>query len=334
MIKNNKNYLRFLTMLFIVLMGLATIIIFVWVIIKKVRFNKFVVVPINKQSIIFSPTKDLKSFYENMPNTKETVINPKQEHVIYTINNDGLNERFDYEIKKPPNTFRIITLGDSFTFGVYTNTKDNWPEKLEDLLNKHKFCVPTKKIEVINLGVPGYDIAYAVKRFENRGNKYQPDLVIWSLTNNDFLQINEVIVPKFKKYSISIRKNGQYQKLYEEKGVPYPDWSLAYSDTIKELGKNRIADMQKRYLKEFNAIYQGKLMIATFPFFDAESREIIKNAFKNKKNFIFTDELTDIIHNVKDGVFVYDMHPTLKGYGIMAQDFYEYLVKNKVISCN
>jgi hypothetical protein len=54
----------------------------------------------------------------------------------YTFNQDGLNERYDYNTTKPDGIFRIITLGDSFTFGHFVDTKDNWTERLEDLLNE------------------------------------------------------------------------------------------------------------------------------------------------------------------------------------------------------
>ena len=52
----------------------------------------------------------------------------------YTINNDSLNERFNYSENKDKNTFRIITLGASYTYGLYVDTKNNWTEILEDIL--------------------------------------------------------------------------------------------------------------------------------------------------------------------------------------------------------
>ena len=58
-------------------------------------------------------------------------------------------------IKKNKDTFRIITLGDSFTFGMYINTKDNWTELLEDKLNSDMGCKNISMFEVINLGVGG-----------------------------------------------------------------------------------------------------------------------------------------------------------------------------------
>jgi len=54
--------------------------------------------------------------------------------------------------------------------------EENWPAVLEKIVNSNIICTPTKKIEVINLGVEGYDFEYEIARFNKRGKKYNPDL--------------------------------------------------------------------------------------------------------------------------------------------------------------
>ena len=105
--------------------------------------------PINSNAIQKVSSNDLRYFYEPKANTVEEVhkdwlLNTPK----YTINNDTLNERFNYDVQKKQGTFRIITLGDSFTFGENVDTKDNYTEQLEDLLNSK--C-SLNKFEVINL---------------------------------------------------------------------------------------------------------------------------------------------------------------------------------------
>ena len=52
------------------------------------------------------------------------------------INSMGLR---DYEHKngKDPLTFRILVLGDSFTFGLGVNLEESYPKVLETMLNKN-----------------------------------------------------------------------------------------------------------------------------------------------------------------------------------------------------
>lgn len=152
--------------------------------------QKVSAMPIKKEYIIFPAVRDLRYFYEFKPSTEQVTeigeIPWLKRRVVATINADGLNERFDYSIVKPPNTFRIMTLGDSFTFGAFMNTAENYPEQLEERLNNDLICPKIKKFEVINLAVYGYDIHFSTYRFKIRGMKYHPDLVLWYLKDDDF----------------------------------------------------------------------------------------------------------------------------------------------------
>ncbi len=105
--------------------------------------------------------------------------------VTYTYNADSLHERKDYVKGKQPGTLRMVTLGDSFTFGMFVDTKENFSERLEDLFNEKNPCT-RNGYEVINLGVPGYDIEFSAERYRLRGAKYEPDIIAWYIQGNDF----------------------------------------------------------------------------------------------------------------------------------------------------
>jgi hypothetical protein len=326
--KNNK-----LLAAFILIELLATILLSIKLL-KKFGFNTqpVLITPINGRNTEFVSKSNLKSYYQPKANTQERVVKHGFYNAVYTINMDGLNERYDYSLKKPKNTFRILTLGDSFTFGIYVDTAKNWPEQLENLLqNKH--C--KKKIEVINLGVYGYDIQYAVARFADKGIKYDPDLVIWFLKKDDFLQINETLVGKVKQIETRLKQNGKFDKLVED-GVAYPAWSQAYSETVKQLGKNIIVQKQKKFLKQFQQLYNGKLVIISFPFLEHEYRELIEYFFNDQHNSFFTDSITDVVNKTDGLVFPFDRHLTEKGHSIIAKDVFNYLTKDnyKLIPCN
>lgn len=70
---------------------------------------------------------------------------------LYTENRYGYRER-DFDVPKPPGVYRVMALGDSFTWGVGLDMSERYTERLEALLKqKH----PSRRIEVLNFGVMG-----------------------------------------------------------------------------------------------------------------------------------------------------------------------------------
>mgnify|MGYP003968290653 CR=1 FL=1 len=152
-----------------------------------------IVAELNSENIEVNTDSEFEYFWELKSYTIE-VDQPDwlEEKAVYTYNNDGLNERYNYEIEKKEDVIRIIALGDSFTFGLFINTFQNWTELLEDELNNSTDLCPNKTFEVINLGVSGYDLPYITERYERKGKKYNPDLVVWFESNSGFFRNKEL----------------------------------------------------------------------------------------------------------------------------------------------
>lgn len=202
----------------IVLLQISLILFLFYIITKNTNILGTSVTVINSQSLLRSPSSELKHFYEIKANHIE------EQHAdwlwytpIHTINKDSLNERYDYKIKKEKGTFRIIALGDSFTDGSWVHTKDNWTEQLEDYLNQNKVCDTIQKYEVINLGVQGYDLAYETERYVKRGVKYDPDLIVLPIV--DFLRVTEHRLKNENKIKLTENQIKEYQK----EGNFYPE---------------------------------------------------------------------------------------------------------------
>ena len=96
------------------------------------------------------------------------------------INSKGLrNPEIPYE--KPPGTYRILALGDSWTFGFRMKEPDAYPRQLERLLRADAAARgDSRRIEVINTGVVGYSTDQEAAFLAKEGWKYQPDLVLVS----------------------------------------------------------------------------------------------------------------------------------------------------------
>ena len=99
-----------------------------------------------------------------------------------SVGNTGLREPEPRQRKT--NTFRILCLGDSFTFGQGVGNREAWPYLLEKELKK-KFR--KRDIQVVNAGVPGYGTDEELEVLRLRGPEYRPDLVVTQFfAGNDF----------------------------------------------------------------------------------------------------------------------------------------------------
>ncbi|MFZ5845265.1 MAG: SGNH/GDSL hydrolase family protein [Patescibacteria group bacterium] len=281
---------------------------------------------IKKQNLIFPQNDQLKYFYEPKPNTDNVI---EEEWLGYkaqnTINSDALNERFEYSPFKSPGVFRIVILGDSETFGIFVNTADNYSERLEDLLNRELRCNNINKFEVINLGAPGYDIQYSVHRFKTRGDKYQPDLVIWRVIDNDFQDYIEGIEARMAEYASQTNPAGSAVKeqtnqetisLYLKAGQEM--WDKYGEEAIKEL----------QYGELLNFMNQHKYPLLLFtPRNTAEKYKKLLHQTAQSRLFAYFFEGLDSYDKLAD------THPSPLGHQQIAEELFGYLINQKIIPC-
>ncbi|MCS6860426.1 MAG: SGNH/GDSL hydrolase family protein [Abditibacteriales bacterium] len=88
---------------------------------------------------------------------------------------------FHLDRPKRQGVFRIVTLGDSYTWGSKIGrTEDLWPYVLERLLTRKE-----RPVEVINLARPGFTTVNEAEMLDRMGWLFEPDLVILEFTLND-----------------------------------------------------------------------------------------------------------------------------------------------------
>ena len=134
------------------------------------------------------------SEYERPVLVANTRINSNTERV--SINSRGFVGP-EFEEQKPPETTRIIALGDSCTFagGWYDTT---YSGMLNAMLNAK---LPEKKVEVINAGISGYHSRFALSRLREELLKYDPDIVTIYIGWNDLMKTNPLNVSATDQYS-------------------------------------------------------------------------------------------------------------------------------------
>lgn len=102
------------------------------------------------------------------------------------INSKGLRDR-EHEFEKPEGISRVVVLGDSITFGYGgVERSELFTEILEERL---------ADVEFINLGVPGFSTDQEYHYLKEHGLKYDPDLVLLCMYQDDFFPTFESFIP-------------------------------------------------------------------------------------------------------------------------------------------
>ncbi len=80
-------------------------------------------------------------------------------------------------------TYRILALGDSCTFGVGVEDHETWPAVAEQALNQGR--AGTQRFVVLNAAVPGYAAWQGARLLATDGQTVCPQMVVVSFGNND-----------------------------------------------------------------------------------------------------------------------------------------------------
>jgi hypothetical protein len=122
---------------------------------------------------------DRSWLYGMRPGVEGTL--PVSGDVRYSINADGFRDS-PYLRPKPQNTFRVIVLGDSVAFGYGVEQATTFAKAMEREL---AYSTGEKQVEVLNLGVSGYNPYTELELLKDVGLAYEPDLVLVQFCIND-----------------------------------------------------------------------------------------------------------------------------------------------------
>ncbi len=121
------------------------------------------------------------------PNQSGTYISGEDQQIKgrFRINAQGWNSPYDYEQQKPPGTFRIAVIGDSYVEALQVDFDKSFPYLLEKKLSKKN---PQKRLQSYSFGHTGANLAQNLVVFKNASQLYRPDLAVLFLIHNDFLE--------------------------------------------------------------------------------------------------------------------------------------------------
>ncbi|HWM89349.1 MAG TPA: SGNH/GDSL hydrolase family protein [Thermoanaerobaculia bacterium] len=107
-----------------------------------------------------------------------------------TVNRHGFISTPDLPMSKPPDTVRILFLGESSTAGMGVNLKDSdtWPWKTVEEIRRRT----GRKVDFINGAAGGYTTFESYGRFWSRLRHFSPDIVVVHHGWNDMYYFGEV----------------------------------------------------------------------------------------------------------------------------------------------
>ena len=112
--------------------------------------------------------------HEHVPNSRAHLM-----RTDVSINSQGLRGP-EVAPRAEADVRRLVTMGDSLTFGWGVEEQDTYSRVLERMLN-----ADGRRYEVINAGVGNYNTSQEVAWFKERGLSYEPDEVILGFYIND-----------------------------------------------------------------------------------------------------------------------------------------------------
>lgn len=174
----------------------------------------------------------LRRFSPTVPD--EFKNNPKWE---VTLNSEGFRSP-EFSTTKPPNTLRLVCLGDSWTFGHNVDEDKAYPPRLADLL---KESVPNLNIEVLNLGMLASTSHVGLEVLKRRALSLNPDIVLIGYSMNDAYLTGwhdkDLLAPKSHRFRIRkfITENSELYRLMTYLGQARKFERITMTDHLKAI---------------------------------------------------------------------------------------------------
>jgi len=104
---------------------------------------------------------------------------------VRTIKTNSLGLRDEDNSANKGDEFRILSLGESTTFGLWVKQEETYSTVLQGLMKD----IGGRPVRVINAGIPGYSLFQGYIYLRHRGIDLKPDAVMIYFGHNDFLPV-------------------------------------------------------------------------------------------------------------------------------------------------
>jgi lysophospholipase L1-like esterase len=243
--------------------------------------------------------------------------------------------------EKTKDTLRIMVVGDSLTYRYGINKQDTYSSLIQKTLSEKYY------VEVLNLGVSGYQSEDVYKLIKKYLPMLQPDLILYGMCLNDFLpsgigeyQNNQAYKVPFPLKDMFIKRTRAGKFLVDRYNRLLINLKLRddfFSDILKDF-KN----YQTRFKKDMHVMNQFVkskglppiigMVIHQYPCDNCEGYQIAKVAEKYMRDAELTAISTDYIEelagrDIQLHVNKWEGHPNEKANQIFAEKFLQEILK-------
>lgn len=258
------------------------------------------------------------------------------------------NRDYYYPRQKPTDTYRIVVVGDSFTYGGSLQFYDNFAKRLERTLNLNE---KQRRVEVMNWGVPGYATFQEAELVRRAMKNYDPDLVILQITLNDpeigpYRQTHKKswlermtgkteIFDHWRSLKFVANRihnsiaNNDYMDHYRQIFEPSSDNWKRFSESI-----HHIAAMSEEYKKPVLSVVFplfSHTVNSHYPFASMHE-QILAQLIDAKLPFLdLREAFNNIPHERLEVIIGEDPHPNLIAHALAADAIYRDLERRKMV---
>jgi lysophospholipase L1-like esterase len=222
------------------------------------------------------------------------------------------------EIRRRSST-RILALGDSCTFGWNVRARDSYPAVLQVLLDR---IHGKKRFEVINAGHPGYTAYHGAVLFAEKGLALEPDIVTVGFGFNALFRSGDIEerIAFEAGYPAVFRLDDLLMD--HSRAYAWARWTLR----PKAGSENAPRETPEKYganLREIVAMARSKGAEVLFIDFLAEIRSPESTAIHNEMENVARELNVPVVPFTGPTIDI--VHPTVKGYRMLASDVWRAL---------
>lgn len=258
------------------------------------------------------------------------------------------NRDYYYPRQKSTDTYRIVVVGDSFTYGGSLQFYDNFAKRLERTLNLND---KQRRVEVLNWGVPGYATFQEAELVRRAMKNYDPDLVILQITLNDpeigpFRQTHhkswleritekKPIFDSWRSLKFVANRihnsiaNRDYMDHYRQIFEPSSDNWRRFSESI-----HHIAAVSEDYKKPvFSVIFPlfSHTVDSSYPFSGMHEQIIAQLSDAKLPYLDLRETFNNVPHERLEVIIGEDPHPNLIAHALAADAIYRELERRKLV---